>query len=488
MKRFLVGGGNNHGTNNNNNKRSKEIITTTFVQCPLCLKEFISTTITIHASMCGDDWNKTAATSTTSTSTNTPPRIETTTTTNNTETTPPPKNAFQTIMAASKRPIDQISFNFNSQSNTVSLIWDNNNNVETAKSSTTTTINVGKKLPVKLQLIINQNIFQQHNKSQQQLECSNSSNLTIGVLKSILQKAFRRRDLETVQQAASELAIKSWTEFIRRIPIIIIEDSILHPDLDALTFLLLIDGLQDFQPTKEIIQFAITIICEAAISNVKDSLICRSASSPITDFNLNNVWIQEPYKKLSNKQASLIKSLLIRAEYGGMPSDVLMLKRAAWIWMYRFAEQQINVDWISILNRLNGISINSHSRVLSPLNGLSETKSRSVIVGIDCHIQPRLFDDIIKQHFNNQQEIFEKLMWILRAGINVRAEIGSETFQYWDLTNELIIEMARNAKQKAIQLETYGHVGNMKLSMEDEWFKILHEIDSICLHFIVTRR
>jgi hypothetical protein len=64
------------------------------------------------------------------------------------------------------------------------------------------------------------------------------SRLSVPVLKSIFQKSIRRRKPLPSVRVALELMDKSLGDLLRRLPIIIIEDSTLHPDLPLLIWLM----------------------------------------------------------------------------------------------------------------------------------------------------------------------------------------------------------------------------------------------------------
>lgn len=58
----------------------------------------------------------------------------------------------------------------------------------------------------------------------------------VPVLKSTLQKSVRRRRPLPAVRVAMELMDKAMGELLRRLPIIILEDSMLHPDLPLLVW------------------------------------------------------------------------------------------------------------------------------------------------------------------------------------------------------------------------------------------------------------
>jgi hypothetical protein len=61
-------------------------------------------------------------------------------------------------------------------------------------------------------------------------------------LKSCLQKSIRRRAPLPAVRCALELADKSWGDLLRRLPIIVLEDSTLHLDFGLLVWLMVADS------------------------------------------------------------------------------------------------------------------------------------------------------------------------------------------------------------------------------------------------------
>ncbi|EJK72884.1 hypothetical protein THAOC_05539 [Thalassiosira oceanica] len=68
------------------------------------------------------------------------------------------------------------------------------------------------------------------------------SRLNPSHLKSCLQKSTRRRSGEQAVRVAMELIDRAYDQFIRRLPIIILEDSTLHPDFGLLVWLMIAES------------------------------------------------------------------------------------------------------------------------------------------------------------------------------------------------------------------------------------------------------
>lgn len=110
-----------------------------------------------------------------------------------------------------------------------------------------------------------------------------------------------------------------------------IEDSILHPALPLLVWL---SSCPEYSPTEQHINMCLQIVYELATCPFKDidiesSLALSSQEEVIPSFD-------EIDEELPSEEASLIKSILNRASFGGMVGDVAMLKRFAYIWYKRF--------------------------------------------------------------------------------------------------------------------------------------------------------
>ena len=186
------------------------------------------------------------------------------------------------------------------------------------------------------------------------------SNLSISHLKSCLQKSIRRRAPLPAVRVAMELADKSWTDLIRRLPIIILEDSTLHPDFALLVWLMIADS-KGYVPSKMVIVRVLQIVFEMASCPWQDEIVaakhsnedCSSGSvsdnddnKKTTSFSLSSssstlfpMHQQQQHKEQTsstNVCETMIRAMLLRAQYGGMRCDVDMLHSFSKIWLQRF--------------------------------------------------------------------------------------------------------------------------------------------------------
>lgn len=165
------------------------------------------------------------------------------------------------------------------------------------------------------------------------------SRLSVSHLKSCLQKSIRRRAPLPAVRVAMELVDKAWGDLIRRLPIIVLEDSALHPDFGFLVWLMVAES-RGYFPSPPLLQRVLQIVFEVASCPRQDVLAdCITG----TDVNKlpSNLSLKTPMAHLfpepqANACEVLIRSMLLRAQYGGMKCDVQMLHSFAVTWLKRF--------------------------------------------------------------------------------------------------------------------------------------------------------
>jgi hypothetical protein len=174
------------------------------------------------------------------------------------------------------------------------------------------------------------------------------SRLSVPVLKSILQKSIRRRRPLPSVRVAMELADKSLGDLLRRLPIIMLEDSTMHSEVDLVVWLMMAQA-KDFVPPRRLLTRLFQIVYEMAscpwIDPIQlDESVESPDKSPMSRLTLTSLSEQSQTDSLcassssgSDGHRAIMWSLLVRAKYGGMKCDVDMLSRAARVWYQRWA-------------------------------------------------------------------------------------------------------------------------------------------------------
>ena len=157
--------------------------------------------------------------------------------------------------------------------------------------------------------------------------------LSVPVLKSILQKSIRRRKPLPSVRVAMELADKSMDDLLRRLPIIMLEDSTLHPCLPFLTWLMVAHS-KDFDLPSNLMTKLLCIVYEICSCPWQDHLgDYLSSNDEISIFSFH----KPGANNMLDENHVAIWSMLLRAQYGGMGGDIRMLREYAVAWNERFS-------------------------------------------------------------------------------------------------------------------------------------------------------
>jgi len=214
------------------------------------------------------------------------------------------------------------------------------------------------------------------------------SNYGIPLVKSNLQKAVRRCDNQIAIQSALVLIQQAPIEFLRRLPIICIEDVCLTDTYPIAVWFMIADRDYGKLTNRDI----------DTLLNIVNSLCeCKEYFPYITN-NLHYTFTHETLQFCPNSDCLL--SLYYRSEYGGMKGDIQMLRVAIDYYRMRHTEVQkteFNIINYNLVERdieilVEAIDFHPYPQMLSMLNKITAIRS-----------------DIIKEH-----------IWFVESGYNVR--------------------------------------------------------------------
>jgi len=165
-------------------------------------------------------------------------------------------------------------------------------------------------------------------------EMNTEITLDKGVLKSGLQKAIRqRRPEEAVRIMKSFLALDR-VEALRRFPVIIMEDVLIHPETDEIVNLYRRVGKKAYFMTDEERDMVLRVTWEVAETEWRDFW-----------------WKCNPYAKLpydimllTPKMKALYEAVEYRASAGGLAEDPLMMRSQMHAWYHRWSMQGWDMD------------------------------------------------------------------------------------------------------------------------------------------------
>ena len=181
------------------------------------------------------------------------------------------------------------------------------------------------------------------------------SELHPALLKSMLQKGFRRKEGQKIGKIALALSKLSLLDLLRRLPIILLEDSMLHPSFPILVWLLMACS-KGYKPCDMLIAVVLNVLIDCGDCSYKDMIADDSNGADISSSSLmndeadaisdNNTAdkagnINTTSKSLSLKQLphsgsrTILASISLRASFGGMDGDVSMLHSYQDLWYKR---------------------------------------------------------------------------------------------------------------------------------------------------------
>jgi len=304
------------------------------------------------------------------------------------------------------------------------------------------------------------------------LACNSSNSLKFyfspSLWKSLLQKNIRICRPWQAVRTALQLIKEDFTDFVRRLSIIMVEDAILHPMLPVVIWLTIASSYE-FIPHKKHIDVCLQIVYQLASVDCRDPFIYDSTDDVIPSVNEMN--------QLPSLEASLLKSLLARACFGGMQGDIFMLRKFVQIWYKRFkGEDPLPPNsgassWIEYLQNLYG-------KIQAPVsleNVNAMTGDDCVLSAVDFHCSPlvenMLMNNLLKSQIQNyvtskygpQEDVFAKvksLIWLFRSSVNLK-----------------------NGVFPGLQLESEQDIKEKEI-LNDLWQEIRDYIDTVAFHFM----
>lgn len=185
------------------------------------------------------------------------------------------------------------------------------------------------------------------------------STIHISLMKSMIQKGVRRRMTEKVMNLTRQLASDNPSELLRRMVIICLEDVLLHPSVPILVWLMVAVS-KDFKFDELHALICVTFMGDLCLAEHRDcypptatipemiekiqhlSMHCNPSSSKLEQDNApsnetgSTAEIKSLYDLVSNPAwKTIIASLFIRASYGGMSFDRVMLEKYGLLWLSR---------------------------------------------------------------------------------------------------------------------------------------------------------
>lgn len=211
-------------------------------------------------------------------------------------------------------------------------------------------------------------------------------------LKSHLQKCARQMEILKGLKTASHFIHLDLVAFLRRLPIIMIEDVYLHKSFTTIIWLMVAVSSTEFKMKNYIIEYLLGIVYIICSTKVHDEL--NEKDKPIE----NNIEFISKSNNLKDNECSLIYSLILRKHYGGMSCDMIMIDKYIYKWYERFNSNKYETN---ILNEpVNPIEDNLEDLLLDEW----------ILEAVDFHCSNILSYLVKKYNFFTENELKE-IIW-----------------------------------------------------------------------------
>jgi hypothetical protein len=263
---------------------------------------------------------------------------------------------------------------------------------------------------------------------------------SISLLKSALQKAVRRNEKEKAVRCAKSLIELDEYQILRRLPVIILEDGLLHPNFAKIIEILKRESKKfGKRMTEEEKDMIIQTVAEVAECEWRDNwvdedegVIENQEELEAEEFLLAGNW--EKINELPKEEKELVLAIKYRASIGGMKGDVVMLNHYANLWAKRFIKREWTIEKLKSYFKPSNLKF-------------EEVKGAEIedipLTAVDMHCSP-LLDILLKkenvvkiliENFpeakNNLKEKLNDLLWRQMSSVNFKKEIGSGKQRDW---------------------------------------------------------
>ena len=226
-------------------------------------------------------------------------------------------------------------------------------------------------------------------------EHSGSEYKSVPMLKSLLQKAIRRMEAEVAVKAARELLILDMGAFLRRLPIICIEDVAPIQGLDVPIWLMTAHS-KGFILRREHVEYLLGFV------------------EALANFPKKIRMYQEAKAGMGEKSDPLLMCIRLRRAFGGMKGDMRMLS---------ILESHLEAGTMSIVqNKIVPVDFDS----ATPLR-----RDEWIPAAVDFHVCS-IAKKLATECGKGEGEV-RKLMWNHSSRLNLRTKLGDEDIGWSEL-------------------------------------------------------
>lgn len=226
----------------------------------------------------------------------------------------------------------------------------------------------------------------------------------VPMMKSLLQKAIRRCDYDVAVKASRNLMNMDVRKFLRRLPIIIVEDVTVVSDISICIWMMIAES-KGFALLQEHADYLLGVVEDLCMFERKSRFYVKD------DTELDESRLAE------HPNGALLASLIIRRKYGGMKGDMNMLTNA--VNKFRKATSSVPSLCVEPIRMVD----------VGPL-----LRSEWVLAAVDfhvCSIAKRLAAQTGKA-----EKVVRSLMWRHSSSLNYRRKLAVAPQEWKDIEGE----------------------------------------------------
>ncbi len=252
----------------------------------------------------------------------------------------------------------------------------------------------------------------------------------VSYLKSHLQKCIRKQNDTWALPTASHFMKLDEIEFLRRLPIIMLEDVFLHESLSTIIWIMIAVSSTKFKMQRYIYEWVFGTIYVLCKINKKDNIKFDDNKDNIENndepLSISDLIDSYTTSNLKDSELSLLYSIHIRISYGGMEGDMKFLQKVSNTWFKRFKQK----------------TIKAHNMNVRPiLITISEMKLEDWdLSSIDFHCNNKLLEFINKKYEDISIEEIKKLIWMNSSRINTRIKYEIYNEEKWNMIKDYVIK------------------------------------------------
>ena len=246
----------------------------------------------------------------------------------------------------------------------------------------------------------------------------------VSYLISHLQKNIRKQDDILAVSSCYHLLKLDLIKLLRRLPIIMLEDTFLNESFTTLIWLMIAVNFESFKIKQYIYEWILGISYVLCKINEKDEL--NNIDYKDSKCKDNIIEILDKYSSFNTIEYSLLYSMHLRIAYGGTDEDINMLKKFINLWYNRFLLGTYTLS--NIKNRPISIFVKELDIIDWDLSA------------IDYHCNSNILEYVLKKYnyLDLDNNELKKIIWINSSSINNRIENKIYNESIWNIIKDYL--------------------------------------------------